>query len=52
MLRGLGVRAIDLDDVTQDMLLGAWTSAQAQRYRPCVDATPPRTLRAWLEGSR
>jgi RNA polymerase sigma factor (sigma-70 family) len=49
-LRTFGVRSTDLDDVTQDVLLGAWRSMAAGRFRP-APATPLRSaLRAWLTG--
>lgn len=50
VLRGLGVRATDVDDVTQDVVLGAWTSAQARRYRPDPAREPLDALRRWLFG--
>ncbi|WP_437713059.1 sigma-70 family RNA polymerase sigma factor [Sorangium sp. So ce448] len=50
VLRGLGVRAVDLDDVCQDVVLGAWMSSQAGRYRPDRTREPLDTLRRWLFG--
>ncbi|WP_437815630.1 hypothetical protein [Sorangium sp. So ce1078] len=39
VLRGLGVPAVDIDDVIQDVMLGACTSAQAGRYRQTLRAS-------------
>ena len=47
-LRARGVRAADLDDVTQETVLGAWRSMGAGRFRPCPDQPPHDALRAWL----
>ncbi|WP_437905177.1 sigma-70 family RNA polymerase sigma factor [Sorangium sp. So ce327] len=49
-LRGLGVRAVDLDDVVQDVVLGAWMSSQAGRYRPDRTREPLDALKRWLFG--
>ncbi len=50
VLQGLGVRGIDVDDLSQDVLLGAWKSMQAGRFRP-QDGKPLQTaLRVWLYG--
>ncbi|WP_437898950.1 RNA polymerase sigma factor [Sorangium sp. So ce124] len=50
VLRGLGVPVIDIDDVLQDVMLGAWTSSQAGRYRPSSAREPLDALRRWLFG--
>ncbi|CAN96692.1 ECF-family RNA polymerase sigma factor [Sorangium cellulosum So ce56] len=49
-LRGLGVPAVDIDDVCQDVVLGAWISAQAGRYRPDHAREPLDALKRWLFG--
>ncbi|XXY17663.1 sigma-70 family RNA polymerase sigma factor [Sorangium sp. So ce216] len=49
-LRGPGVRAVDLDDVCQDVVLGAWMSSQAGRYRPDRTREPLGALKRWLFG--
>ncbi|XXX76939.1 RNA polymerase sigma factor [Sorangium sp. So ce134] len=49
-LQGLGVSAVDLDDVTQDVLFGAWTSSQAGRYCPDPSRDPDLALKRWLLG--
>jgi RNA polymerase sigma-70 factor (ECF subfamily) len=50
VLRGLGVRAVDIDDVIQDVMLGAWISSQAGRYRPDPARDPTDALKRWLFG--
>ncbi|WP_438002683.1 sigma-70 family RNA polymerase sigma factor [Sorangium sp. So ce321] len=50
VLQGLGVRAVDLDDVVQDVMLGAWTSSQAGRYCPDPSRDPDLALKRWLFG--
>jgi RNA polymerase sigma-70 factor (ECF subfamily) len=50
VLRGLGVPAVDLSDVQQDVVVGAWTSSQAGRYRPSPGREPMDALRRWLFG--
>ncbi|WP_437992291.1 sigma-70 family RNA polymerase sigma factor [Sorangium sp. So ce145] len=47
-LRARGVRAADLDDVTQETVLGAFCSMRAGRFRPSPDQPPGDALRAWL----
>ncbi|AUX35265.1 hypothetical protein SOCE836_074550 [Sorangium cellulosum] len=47
-LRARGVRAADLDDVTQETVLGAFRSMRAGRFRPSPDQPPGDALRAWL----
>ncbi|AUX43289.1 hypothetical protein SOCE26_047330 [Sorangium cellulosum] len=47
-LRARGVRAADLDDVTQETVIGAFRSMRAGRFRPCPDQPPGDALRAWL----
>ncbi|XXT14435.1 sigma-70 family RNA polymerase sigma factor [Sorangium sp. So ce429] len=47
-LRARGIRAADLDDVTQETVLGAWRSMRAGRFRPSPDQPPVDALRAWL----
>ena len=50
VLRGLGVPAVDLNDVQQDVVLGAWMSSQAGRYRPDRTREPLDALKRWLFG--
>ncbi|WP_437976134.1 sigma-70 family RNA polymerase sigma factor [Sorangium sp. So ce295] len=50
VLRGLGVPAVDIDDVIQDVMLGAWISSQAGRYRPDPVREPLDALKRWLFG--
>src|SRR5690242_10558790 len=45
-LRARGVRAVDLDDVTQETVLGAFCSMRAGRFRPSPDQPPGDALRA------
>ncbi|WP_437950545.1 sigma-70 family RNA polymerase sigma factor [Sorangium sp. So ce296] len=47
-LRTRGIRAADLDDVTQETVLGAFCSMRAGRFRPSPDQPPGDALRAWL----
>ncbi|CAN90611.1 hypothetical protein predicted by Glimmer/Critica [Sorangium cellulosum So ce56] len=47
-LRARGVRAADLDDVSQETVLGAFCSMRAGRFRPSPDQPPGDALRAWL----
>ncbi|WP_437570793.1 sigma-70 family RNA polymerase sigma factor [Sorangium sp. So ce542] len=49
-LRARGVLPADLDDLTQDTVLGAWRSMRAGRFRPSPSAAPADALRAWLAG--
>jgi len=49
-LRRYGVDRADLDDVTQDVLLGAWLAIERGRYEPPPRTHPRRALRAWLHG--
>ncbi|WP_437765180.1 sigma-70 family RNA polymerase sigma factor [Sorangium sp. So ce281] len=50
VLRGLGVPAVDVGDVLQDVMLGAWASSQAGRYRPDPVREPLDALKRWLFG--
>ncbi|WP_438037051.1 RNA polymerase sigma factor [Sorangium sp. So ce204] len=50
VLRGLGVPVVDLGDVVQDVVLGAWMSSQAGRYRPDRTREPLDALKRWLFG--
>ncbi|WP_437765665.1 sigma-70 family RNA polymerase sigma factor [Sorangium sp. So ce764] len=47
-LRARGVCVADLDDVTQETVLGAFCSMRAGRFRPSPDQPPGDALRAWL----
>ncbi len=49
-LRARGVRAADLDDITQETVLGAWRSLRAGRFRPSPGQPPADALRTWLAG--
>ncbi|WP_437783417.1 RNA polymerase sigma factor [Sorangium sp. So ce1097] len=49
-LRARGVLPADLDDLTQDTLLGAWRSLRASRFRPSPALPPADALRRWLAG--
>jgi RNA polymerase sigma-70 factor (ECF subfamily) len=49
-LRARGVLPADLDDVTQDTVLGAWRSMRAGRFRPPPALAPADALRTWLAG--
>ncbi|WP_437711014.1 RNA polymerase sigma factor [Sorangium sp. So ce448] len=49
-LRARGVLPADLDDLTQDTLLGAWRSLRAGRFRPSPALPPTDALRRWLAG--
>ncbi|WP_437629902.1 RNA polymerase sigma factor [Sorangium sp. So ce854] len=49
-LRARGVLPADLDDLTQDTLLGAWRSLHAGRFRPSPALPPADALRRWLAG--
>ncbi|MGK3974146.1 RNA polymerase sigma factor [Sorangium sp. So ce118] len=49
-LRARGVLPADLDDLTQDTLLGAWRSMRAGRFRPSPALPPADALRTWLAG--
>ncbi|MGK4007899.1 sigma-70 family RNA polymerase sigma factor [Sorangium sp. So ce1036] len=50
VLRGLGVRAVDVDDVCQDVMTGAWTSSEAGRYRPDPARDARDAIQRWLFG--
>jgi RNA polymerase sigma-70 factor (ECF subfamily) len=50
MLVSLGLRGVDLDDVLQDVLLGAWRSAQAGRFCPPCGTPLDAAIRIWLYG--
>ena len=52
VLRANGVRARDLDDVAQDVLLGAWLAIQEGRFRalPGPGADRRTGLQRWLTG--
>ncbi|WP_437972503.1 hypothetical protein WMF04_32970 [Sorangium sp. So ce260] len=49
-LRTRGVLPADLDDLTQDTVLGAWRSMEAGRFRPSPELSPADALRIWLTG--
>lgn len=49
-LRGLGVADVDLDDVAQEVVLGAWTTSQAGHFCPRPGARLSEAVRAWLYG--
>ncbi|WP_437876311.1 RNA polymerase sigma factor [Sorangium sp. So ce513] len=49
-LRARGVLPADLDNLTQDTLLGAWRSLRAGRFRPSPALPPADALRRWLAG--
>ncbi|WP_437659816.1 RNA polymerase sigma factor [Sorangium sp. So ce1182] len=49
-LRARGVLPADLDDVTQETVLGAWRSMRAGRFRPPPAVAPADALRTWLAG--
>ncbi|KYF92848.1 hypothetical protein BE17_01210, partial [Sorangium cellulosum] len=49
-LRARGVLPADLDDLTQDTVLGAWRSMRAGRFRPSPALSPADALRTWLAG--
>ncbi|MGK3959342.1 RNA polymerase sigma factor [Sorangium sp. So ce118] len=49
-LRARGVLPADLDDLTQDTVLGAWRSMRAGRFRPSPALPPADALRPWLAG--
>jgi DNA-directed RNA polymerase specialized sigma24 family protein len=49
-LRRRGVARHDVDDVVQDVALGAWRSLQAGSYQAAPGVPPERALRAWLDG--
>ncbi|WP_437785391.1 RNA polymerase sigma factor [Sorangium sp. So ce1097] len=50
MLRALGVHPQDREDLTQQVLFGAWRAIEEGRYRPDPDRDPSYALRAWLMG--
>jgi len=52
VLRATGVRERDLDDVAQDVLLGAWLAIQEGRFRalPSTGADRRTGLQRWLTG--
>ncbi|WP_437732104.1 RNA polymerase sigma factor [Sorangium sp. So ce1335] len=49
-LHARGVLPADLDDLTQDTLLGAWRSLRSGRFRPSPALPPADALRRWLAG--
>ncbi|WP_437325346.1 sigma-70 family RNA polymerase sigma factor [Sorangium sp. So ce381] len=49
-LRTRGVLPVELDDLTQDTVLGAWRSMRAGRFRPSPALPPGDSLRPWLAG--
>ncbi|XYH95541.1 sigma-70 family RNA polymerase sigma factor [Sorangium sp. So ce1128] len=49
-LRARGVLPADLDDLTQDTVIGAWRSMRAGRFRPSPALPPADALRPWLAG--
>lgn len=49
-LRSLGVEEEDLDDVTQQVLLGAWESVVAGRFEAPPQMQVQDALAAWLHG--
>jgi RNA polymerase sigma-70 factor (ECF subfamily) len=50
MLLRFGVASADLDDVTQEVLLGAWQAIREGRFRPRGGSPLDGSLRAWLCG--
>ncbi|WP_437545617.1 hypothetical protein WME97_39935 [Sorangium sp. So ce367] len=51
--RARGVRGVlpdDLDDLTQDTVLGAWRSMRAGRFRTSPALRPADAFRPWLAG--
>ena len=47
-VRRRGVLAVDVDDVTQDVLIGAIVAIAEDRYRPDPSDEQRRALRSWL----
>jgi len=52
VLRANGVQERDLDDVAQDVLIGAWLAVQEGRFKvlPCTGADWRAGLQHWLAG--
>ncbi|AUX46076.1 hypothetical protein SOCE26_075810 [Sorangium cellulosum] len=50
VLTNCGVPAADLDDVLQEVLIGALVAVREDRYRPEPDLHPRSVLRRWLVG--
>lgn len=50
LIRSFGVPAVDVDDVTQDVLLGAWSSILEGRYHPSELVEPKSAMPSWLYG--
>ncbi|MCC6556087.1 MAG: sigma-70 family RNA polymerase sigma factor [Polyangiaceae bacterium] len=44
----MGVRACDRKDVVQNVMLGAWASVKAGRFRLRANIEPNAALRAWV----
>ncbi|WP_437647825.1 sigma factor [Sorangium sp. So ce362] len=49
-LRRAGVALSDVDDVAQDVLLGAWRALQGGRFTPPAGVSVGAALRPWLRG--
>jgi DNA-directed RNA polymerase specialized sigma24 family protein len=47
-LRGTPATREDVEDLTQEVILGAWLASEADRYRPDPAAPPVKALRGWL----
>ena len=50
VLRRRGVLPADLEDVTQETVLGAWRSMKAGRFRPAPTDHPGDAVRSWVAG--
>jgi len=50
VLRANGVQERDLEDVAQDVLLGAWQAIQEGRFRTLPGADMRKALQRWLAG--
>ena len=48
IVRSMWVRACDRKDVVQNVMLGAWASMEAGRYRLRANVEPNVALRAWV----
>ena len=49
-LRGRGVRGVDLDDMVQETVIGAWLRMKSGGFQPAPDLPLVDAFRVWLSG--